>query len=201
MNLSSSSHLSVETLADLAEDQLGAEAREAALAHTAICSTCDKALLELRQLIRMMRSDRAEDVPGEVVSAAIDIFSRQLQPTTPSSLRRIVATLIFDSLGSTPAFGMRSGQTSSRQLLYSAEGSDLDLRITVQNDQCVVAGQVLRDGCKGGLVEIVGAIGSAETSLNELCEFTFPALPLGNYKLRVKMEDVEIEVPELELTA
>jgi hypothetical protein len=200
MNLSSS-HLSVETLADLAEDRLGAEVQETALAHIATCSACDKGLLELRHLMRTMRSDRGEDVPGEVLNAAIDIFSRQLQLTTPSSIRRIVATLTFDSLKSTPAFGMRSGQASSRQLLYSAEESDLDLRITLENDQCVVAGQVLRDSCIEGLVEISGASGFAETSLNELCEFIFPALPLGNYQLRVKMGDVEIEVPELELTA
>jgi hypothetical protein len=197
----SSSHISIETLADLVEDRLGAEAREAALAHIATCSACDKGVLEIRELMRMISSDRTEDAPGEILGAAIDIFSRQLQLTAPSSLRRIVAVLTFDSLKSIPAFGMRSGQAVSRQLLYSAEESDLDLRITMQNDQCVVAGQVLRDGCIEGLVEISGASGSAETSLNELCEFIFPALPLGNYQLRVKMWDVEIEVPELELTA
>jgi hypothetical protein len=37
------------------------------------------------------------------------------------------------------------------------------------------------------------------TELNELCEFTFPAIPTGNYSLRVRMPDVEIEIPELEL--
>jgi hypothetical protein len=197
----SSSHISIETLADLAEDRLESKAREAALVHLSTCPACDSALLQVRNLTHLMRSDRPEDVPGEVLNAAIEIFSRPLQLTAPSSLRRIVATLTFDSFKSTPAFGMRSGQTSSRQLLYSAEESDLDLRITVQNDQCVVAGQVLRDGCIEGLVEISGASGSAETSLNELCEFIFPALPLGNYQLRVKMGDVEIEVPELEFTA
>jgi anti-sigma factor RsiW len=119
MNVSSS-HLSVETLTDLAEDRLGAEPREAALAHIATCSACDKRVLELRELIRTMSSDRPEDAPAEILNAAIDIFSRQLQPTTASSLRRIVAILTFDSFKSIPAFGMRSGQTASRQLLYSA---------------------------------------------------------------------------------
>jgi anti-sigma factor RsiW len=113
MNVSSS-HISIETLADLAEDRLGAEPREAALAHIATCSACDKRVLELRELMRMMSSDRTEDVPGEILNAAIDIFSRRLQLTTPSSLRRIVAILTFDSLKSIPAFGMRSGQTASR---------------------------------------------------------------------------------------
>jgi hypothetical protein len=71
----------------------------------------------------------------------------------------------------------------------------------VQDDQCVVAGQVLRESCIEGLVQIYGATGSAETSLNELCEFTLPAVPVGNYLLKVRMGDVEIEVPELKLTA
>ena len=200
MNVSSS-HISQETLADLAEDLLESKAREAALVHISTCPVCDAALLQLRKLVHLMRSDTAEDVSNEALAAAMNIFKRESRPASPLSLRRIVATLTFDSFKSTPAFGMRSGQTISRQLVYSAEESDLDLRITVQNDQCVVAGQVLRNGCIKGLVEISGAIGSTQTSLNELCEFIFPVLPLGNYVLRVKLEDVEIEVPELELTA
>jgi hypothetical protein len=73
------------------------------------------------------------------------------------------------------------------------------LRITVQNDECTVAGQIIRDSCAGGVVELSGATGSAEASLNELCEFTLPAVPVGNYSLIVRMLDLEIEIPELEL--
>ena len=197
----SSTHIPLETIADLAEDRLGAEARQAALDHIATCSACDKAVVEMRELIRMMSSDRTEDAPGEILNAAIDIFSRELQLRRRSSLRRIMAVLTFDSLKSIPAFGMRSGQTASRQLLYSAEDTDLDLRINLQGDECVVAGQVLRGNRVEGLVEIHGASGSAETSLNELCDFTLPALPVGSYLLKVRMGDVEIEVPELKLTA
>jgi len=136
-----------------------------------------------------------EEVPRDVLMSAINIFP----PATPAPLRHIVATLIFDSRRAGPAFGMRSLHPSSRQLLYSAQQTDLDLRITIQNEECIVAGQVLRDGCVGGLVEISGATGSAEASLNEQCEFTLPPIPVGNYSLKVKMLDMEIEVPELEL--
>ncbi len=84
-------------------------------------------------------------------------------------------------------------------MLYSAPATALDLRVTVQNDECVVAGQVIREGCAGALVEISGAAGSAQVSLTELCEFTLPAVPVGNYSLVVKMLDIEIVIPELEL--
>ena len=84
-------------------------------------------------------------------------------------------------------------------MLFSAPGADLDLRLTVQNDECVVAGQVIREGCAGAAVEISGATGAAQARLSELCEFTLPAVPVGNYSLIVKAFDIEIVIPELEL--
>ncbi len=193
--MNTSSHTSLETLADIVEDRAKPESREAAMAHVATCSACNDTLRRLQQLILMMKSDTVEDAPRDVLMSAISIFP----PGTQPPLRRIVATLIFDSRHTGPAFGVRSLHTASRQLLYSAQQTDLDLRITIQNEECVIAGQVIRDSCAGGLVEISGATGSAEASLNELCEFTLPAIPVGNYSLKVRMADVEIEIPELEL--
>jgi hypothetical protein len=193
--MNSEEHISLEILADIAENRLTSKALEAAMSHVATCSACDDTLRRLQQLIVMMKSDTSQDAPRDVLLAAINIF-----PTgTPSPLRRILATLIFDSRSAGPAFGMRSLHTASRQLVYSAQQTDLDLRITIQNEECIVAGQLLRAVCAGGLVEISGTTGTAETSLNELCEFTLPAIPAGKYSLRVRMPDVEIEIPELEL--
>jgi len=193
--MNTSAHVSLETLADIVEDRATPGSLETAMAHVATCSTCDDTLRHLRQLILMMRSDTVADAPRDVLMSAIAIFPTERRLPLP----RIIATLIFDSRNAGPAFGMRSLHTTSRQLLYAAQHTDLDLRITIQNEECVVAGQVLREGCAGGLVEISGTSGSAEASLNELCEFTLPAIPLGNYSLRVRMQDVEIEIPKLEL--
>jgi hypothetical protein len=192
--MNTSSHISLETLADMADDRLAAAASEAALFHVSTCSTCAGTLRRLRQLVVTMKSDRAADAPRDVLLSAINIFSPSQSP-----LRRVVAILTFDSRSAVPAFGMRSVHTASRQMLYSAEETDLDLRIAVQNDECVVSGQVIRDDCAGGVVEISGATGSSAATLNELCEFTLSAVPVGNYSLMVRMLDVEIEIPELEL--
>lgn len=192
--MNTSSHISLEILADIAENRVAGAALDVALAHVSTCSECDNILLNLRQLIRTMKSDRAADAPRDVLLSAINIFSPRQSP-----LRHVVAILTFDSRSTRPAYGMRSLHSTSRQLLYSAQETDLDLRITVQNDECIVAGQIMRDGCTGGVVEISGATGSVEANLNELCEFTLPAVPLGNYSLKVRMLDVEIEIPELVL--
>lgn len=194
--MNTSSHISLETLTDIAEDRTTGAALEAATAHVSACSACGDTLRQLRQLILMMKSDDAEDAPRDVLMSAIKNF----RLSSKSPLRRIIAILTFDSRSAGPAFGMRSLQrASSRQLLYSAEECELDLRITVQNEECVVAGQVIRDGCIGGTVEISGPTGSAEASLNELCEFKLPAIPTGHYSFKVRLPDVEIEIPELEL--
>lgn len=195
--MDTSSHLSLEVLTDIAEDrvEVSLRGRKAAKAHLSICSACGDTLNQLRRVIYMMRSDTAEQVSPQVLSAAINAF----QPKTPPALRRVVAVLTFDSRNSSPAFGIRAVRVASHQLLYSAQESDLELRITVQNEKYVVAGQVFRESCSGGMVEISGPNGSGETSLNELCEFTLPAVPPGLYTIRVKMVDVEIDVSELEL--
>ena len=165
------------------------------MSHVSACSTCHETLLQLQQLILTMRSDSTKDAPRDVLTSAINIFSQEKR----SPLRRIVALLTFDSRNPGPAFGTRSLPAASRQLLYSAEETDLDLRITVQNDECILAGQVIGEGCSEGHVEISGVGGKSEAALNEVFEFTLPPVPVGNYSLTLRMLDVQIEIPELEL--
>ncbi len=195
LTMTSSTHISVETLANIAEDRAISEDRKAAMNHISTCSTCHDTLRQLQQLILMMRSDSTSDAPRDVLASAINIFAQEKH----SPLRRIVALLTFDSRNPGPAFGVRSLPGASRQLLYSAEEIDLDLRITVQNDECILAGQVMGEGCTKGHVEISGVEGRSEATLNEECEFTLPPIPLGNYSLTIRMLDRQIEIPELEL--
>lgn len=189
------SHISLETLVDLAEERASSETLAAAEQHLAGCATCNETLQNLRRLISLMQSDTAKDAPRDVLSSALRIFAAARE----SPLPRIVAVLTFDSRAAGPAFGMRSIHSASRQLLYTAQETAVDLRVTVENDECNLAGQVIRDNCAGAAVELSGVTGTVTTALNELCEFAFPAIPVGNYWLRVRMPDVEIEIPELEL--
>jgi hypothetical protein len=190
-----SSHISLETFADIVEGRATSAALEGAVAHISSCSDCVDTLRQLQQVILTMKSDTSKDAPRDLLHSAINIFS----PEKRTSLRHIIAILTFDSRVAGPAYGIRSLRSASRQLLYSAQETDLDLRVTVQNDECIVAGQVIRPDCVSGLVEISGDAGSATASLNEVCEFTLPAIPPGNYALKIKMPDVQIEIPELEL--
>lgn len=198
---STNPHIPLEELADFAEGRAVAADLGAAMKHLLDCSACAEELHRLDEVISLMRSDRTQDAPRDLLAYAINVFRRRSLDEQPSLLRRIVAALSFDSMAQVPAFGVRSGVSASRQLIYSAEDSDIDLRITLSDDKWIVAGQVLREECVGGRVEINGDSGSATAKLNDLCEFTLPALAPGKYLLRIQMPDVEVEVPQLELKA
>lgn len=112
--------------------------------------------------------------------------------------RKIQAVLTFDSFTTSPAFGVRSGASVARQVLYGADDIDLDVRITPDDGRWVISGQMLGD-CSAGEVELIGAAEPVQTDLDDLCEFTLSPVPPGNYGLRVRFGEIEIEVPEFSL--
>jgi hypothetical protein len=197
-----SNHIPFAELADLAE-QRAAEDEGAKLggapAHLADCSVCTQQLDRLGQVLQLMRTDSSTDAPRDVLAYAVNIF-RPAESSKPSILRRIVAALSFDSSSNlAPAFGVRAGQSSSRQLLYSAEENDIDIRITPEGESWVVAGQVLGEDCAGGRIELEGEDELAAADLNDQCEFLLPPVPAGIYAVRLRLGSAEVEIPQLEL--
>jgi anti-sigma factor RsiW len=193
-------HIAFARLVDLVEGRILEAERIEINRHLDACPRCQAELAQLEHLISVMRSDHSEDAPAQLIARAVRLFRRQVEPESPSLLRRIMATLGFDSAQLAPAMGVRSSAPSARQLLYRAGQHDLDVRITPVNDGWVVAGQVLST-VHGGWVELQGNGDSLESPLTELSEFTFPPMPPGEYKLVVYLADEVIEVASLSLGA
>jgi hypothetical protein len=201
-------HLQFASLVELAEKS-ASPAREASEAHVSECHQCATQLSRLQQVIALMRTDQTEDAPHNAVAHAMNLFrTRKASVEAASSKdslgRRILAALSFDSLTVAPAHGVRSGEaTAARQLLFSAGENDLDVRLTPAGETWVVSGQVLGN-CRGGAIELESAEDDnvvAAATLNDVCEWTLPAVPTGSYRLRVRLGDTEVEVPELDLRA
>jgi hypothetical protein len=193
-----SQHIPFNALADLAESHAESEEQRELMNHVSGCAKCGDELQRLERVMQLMRTDTEPDAPRDLIAYAVNIFAGR--QASPSLLRRIVAALTFDSAANlTPAFGMRSVQSAARQLVYSAEGSDVDLRLTPLKDQWVLVGQLLGENCEPGEVTLEGEAGSAVASLNELCEFTLPPVPAGKYKLFLRLGSIEVEVPGIDL--
>lgn len=192
--MNNSPHLSLDKIADLAQGRVTTD--EQALAHIAECDRCCKLKQRLSELVELARDDKSEDAPEYVISRAVGLL-RMRATEIPSRLKRFVATLSFDSLNLAPALGMRAGESTERQLVFTAGENKVHLQVSPAGEEWAVFGQVL-GGCSNGDVEAQGVWGAATASI-ESGEFVLPRLPSGEYTLVVRLSVGELEIPRLKL--
>jgi hypothetical protein len=158
------------------------------------------------QLHRALRA--LPDAPPALLRAAIGLW-----PPTPAAMglrgaaqaliQCVAGVLAFDSWA-TPALasGMRSLRSPTRQLLYSAGGRDIDLRIAAAGTVFSLAGQVLGPD-ESGRVELSrldGDGGTARTTqLDDLGEFRIDGLAPGGYSLTLHLDGEEVLLPSFDL--
>lgn len=160
-----------------------------------------------RGLERLLRRSRGLVAASEpLIQRAMAIFRRSRRAQIgPTFLQRTLAVLTFDSGAASPsAFGMRSAGGSARQMLFSADSRDVDLRVIPAEESCaiaagrewILAGQVLGPDAEG-LVILTDSTGieAAAVPLNDLGEFCLPAMAPGVYHLTLRLGHVEIILP------
>lgn len=190
-----SPHIPFAELTELAEER--ATARPEWFEHLSSCSQCSSQLESIRKTLLLMRSDTGENAPPALI-AKIKKYPRRVVRREPL-LQLVMAALTFDSFTNAPAFGLRSQTTASRQLIYSTETVDIDVRVSPEDEQWQIAGQVLGPDCASADVDLEGDSFSASAKLNELCEFSFGSVPAGTYKITLRLPERLIETPHLEL--
>lgn len=158
-------------------------------------------------LARLARRAERElpDAPPWLVSS---VFAMWTAPSkVPPLGQRILAVLGFDSWAAQPSPALRSTLPAARQLLFTAQGRDVDLRLSPIDPagrpptRFAVAGQVLGPG-EGGTASLSRAgepIGDA--ALDEFGEFRFADLPAGAYVITVRFGEDEIVLPEVDVGA
>lgn len=149
---------------------------------------------------RLRQAVALADAPAAQVHAAIALW-----PTAHGvlrALRRITATLSFDSRLQRPALAVRGTGNAERQLLFSSEGRDIDLRVTLIAQHVMLSGQVLGPD-EGGRIDVLStdAEPSVMTSadLSEMGEFRIESLAPGRYQLVLTFAEAEIVLPPLDL--
>ncbi|NJK78746.1 MAG: hypothetical protein HC876_12245 [Chloroflexaceae bacterium] len=198
--MSAASHIPYEKLVDLVEGRLSAEECHRLQAALAGDPAAAAEVERLKHIVALMRGDSLEAAPAAVIKRAVHLFQPAQPGTVADVLRRIVAVLRFDSLHTPLAMGVRQAHATERQLMYTAEDYDVDIRIASTDTRWRVAGQLLgpNEGA-AGTVELIGPTGKVQTILNELSEFTFPSVERGRYTLFVRRVDVGIVIAGLEI--
>ncbi len=151
------------------------------------------------------------DAPPALVRSALDLWQAAhpavVVPAAASGLlTKIRAVLTFDSWAASPAaLGLRSMQSPTRHMLFSAHGRDIDLRIVSAADSYVLAGQILGPD-ETGSVEL--AIDTASehaarekrtTPLDELGAFRLDNIRAGTYWMTLKFDGDAVELPRIDV--
>jgi hypothetical protein len=157
---------------------------------------------------RMRRAVALPDAPPWLVRAAIDRWPAArpsaLQSVAGAALRLVAAVLSFDSwTRPATALGMRATASETRHLLFSAQGRDIDLRISPAADHYALTGQILGPD-EAGMVELatqpdatVEPADARVAALDSMGEFRLDGVRVGTYRLTLRLGRDEIVLPPI----
>lgn len=198
-----------ERLIDYLDGQLSADGSEFLTAHLASgCGKCEANRQWYEHVQAIAASDDSVDPPSWVTRRAHQLFDRELQPSLIQQVGNIIASLLFDSFAQPAVAGVRSAETASRQLLYSADVYSIDLQISpFDKSNATVMGQILRkDDLRFESVSKIplSLVQSGEAVLstvtNEAGEFVLTEIGCGEYDLLIDTRDMCITVTGLPVT-
>jgi hypothetical protein len=194
-------HLNYETLLNYMEERLPALERSEVDAHlAAACQPCERRLGLLRRALRRAAEDRTVAPPDHVLRRAVDIPLTHPGSAEVSLWERLVAVLTFDSYQQLSPARTR-GAARERQMLFSAEGMDIDLQIKPAAKGYDLFGQVLGTGGSSTFVSLQGNAGrvltTAETDPSG--QFIFRGISAGQYDLSFYLENQEVAVMGIEV--
>ncbi len=197
-------HPDYETLLNYVEASQSVEARASTEAHlNQPCSQCQARTKHIAELLGMLAVPDSTFVPPPaVLRRMLNVPYRQRiseRSTTPLSL-------VFDSLTQRIVGSRAGGAPNAQQLLFSAEGVDVDLHVTSGPNQLTLRGQVLGSPSGQSRSTILVILQSGEenvltTETDRLGQFVFHSVPAGTYDLHVELEETEIAIPGLRLGA
>jgi hypothetical protein len=177
---------------------------------------------ELTALAR--RAAALPDAPATLVQRAIAAWNPApsvskaaaavLQAGARAVLQQLAAVLTFDSWAVSPLAtglrGLRGARQPTRQLLFSADGRDVDLRISPaeEDNRFVLTGQVFGPD-DTGIARLRAQSGDPTAPaapeqigpLDEMGEFRLPGVAAGRYVLSLQLGDAEIVLPPIDLGA
>lgn len=146
------------------------------------------------------------DAPEQTILRALGLWQEQPAAAVAGQglLRRIVAALAFDSASAAAtALGIRAANPGARQLLFSAAGRDIDLRIAAQpaggTPKFCVSGQIFGPDVVGQ-AELRAPNYQATRAWNDMSEFCFDDVPPGACTLVLSSAEWQVELPAFQVT-
>lgn len=173
------------------------------------CAACAATRNWYERVRGLTASDDSIAPPPWAFKRAVRIFgAAQQRPRLVERLGQTIAALVFDSFARPQLAGVRSTETTNRQLLYRAGDYSIDLQIAPSDDaRADLTGQVLKEGeatfesVAGLKLEIArGGETVFAATTDAMGEFKINGMEHGIYDLRVELSAGSITVPEVPVT-
>lgn len=176
------------------------------------CRRCAENLRWLREVAWLTAQDQSFDFPEETIKGLVVWFKGQAAHM-PRTLRKLVARLVFDSLlpqqlapvRTETAHPLVTQQAAGRQMLFQAEGYDVDLRFEALEDLELedLIGQVLPQRAEqpnivGATVELCPLADEPQRAqTNQQGLFRFSQIPSGIYDVKIQVSEGEINLNQV----
>ena len=190
-------HVTVENLIDYMDGQASDVEKSILEGHVTSCKECAELKQEFQALITRLQEDSSFEPPADLVQWGVSLFQPVIQPQT-GGLRKIIASLIFDTYNEPMLAGVRRVGAPPRQLLFRAGDVDVDVKIESMeaNDRITLVGQVLSSATKffdntPVKLESHGIV-RYRTRTNVVGEFSFDEVPKDTYHLSVDLPEGQI---------
>ncbi|MFN0088512.1 MAG: hypothetical protein ACKVX9_24190 [Blastocatellia bacterium] len=207
---------SLNNLLNYTRGELATEERASIMTHlTGDCQSCRENLRWLEEVLSLAAADKSYTLQEDLILQVVAQFRTQSAPPQ-SSLRQLVARLMFDSFTSPQLAEVRSVSAeltglAGRQYHYQTEGYDIDLRFDraegLEAEELI--GQILPRGQQGGpgekqqqstemahlpvqLLQGEVGIGFAQTDARGV--FRFALIQSGMCNLKVRVPEGEINI-------
>ena len=193
-------HVNAEKLMEYMDGQLTEATKAMIDSHLSHCPACQKINQEIQQFVIWLQSDSAFEPPAETLQWSVNLFQPMLQPqeAVGGKIRKIIASLIFDTYDEPMAAGVRRVGAPPRQLLFRAGDVDVDVKIesTEGKDRISLVGQVLSNSQKffdntPVKLESHGMV-RYKTMTNIVGEFVFEEVPKDTYHLSVDLPEGQV---------
>ncbi len=203
-----SQHHSDAEWADFVRGLTAESTRASMEAHLSRCPRCGRSAGAFGMVAAVARGEAAFAAPDHALRWATAVFSLR-RPEQVHILPRVLARLVFDSFGEPQPVGVRSLERVSRQAMYRAGDTYVDLRMESEpgTHRVSLVGQIAGpEAGRGsfGKVPVVLAAGKsilARAVSNEFGEFQMRYEPSPRLRLYVPLRgDRGIEVPLSRLT-
>ena len=186
-----SSHLTPETALNFLEERLDSRQALVWQQHVKECARCTRYLAEWQHLLTAFKGSHLRSAPERDRERAMAIFRPRLEERSPS-IRRIFASIVFDSFSEPLLAGARGTPVEARHLVLQAEDFDIHVQIRGEREPRQILGQILsRSREDFAIIAQFHLLRNGEelqaATADTLGEFNFTDVPEGDLNLQVDL--------------